>query len=399
MGNNQGAAVAHQARQSYGKMYDSFSYAPVTTHRTEATYSARFQGENSLNPNAIGQPAPLLKTAYYGKWRMRLLEDLGPEARIGQCNVFDPVNDTLIIAYGHGRDSGYLNDAWVLHLKPMRWSLLQKSLLSPRSYPSSVLVGRKMFIFGGAYENQFFDDLHYIDLDTGNVVIVEIQGNTKPCPRTCPAFFHYDNYLFLWGGFDGRAHGGVYRFDLSRNSWFRYEKSYTGLAAPAYCCHDGKYYVFGGVKGTPLSVFDPKTGDFQPFPCVGTEPHMSLTHASLISVDEYMFLVGGEDSTAFMHIFALDVKRSWWFAFHVRPDNETLTLADGIVNKVGLFMLPREHSSSVIYSTKERELVSVMGSKMSDQAPVFSVTLGESLSCIHLRNDMLELYHYDQKDQ
>ncbi|OHS97455.1 Kelch motif family protein [Tritrichomonas foetus] len=392
MGNNSSTPNSKE----YALMFDSFSYAPVTTYRTEATYTARFQGENFINyQDLIDKPAPLLRTAYWGLWSMKILNGIGPEPRVGQCHVYDQETDSLIIAYGYSSNGQYLNDAWALNLNPLGWRCITKNLLSPRSYASSVLLGRRMYFFGGAYENDFYADLHYLDLDTGEVKLLNTTGADKPVPRTSPAIFSSKNHIYLWSGFDGRAHGSVYRIRPSTGEWKRAQKYNTGVPAPAFCEHKGEFYVFGGVTGTPMAKFNPIEGKLRPIPCTGVEPTHELAHASLVSVNEFIFLIGGETNVKYMHIFALDVKRSWWFAFHVRPDNDSLTLQDGIINKTGNFMLPREHSASVIYSPREREIVSVMGSKMINPPPVFCLKIGHALAVLHLRSDMLDMFLVD----
>lgn len=386
-----GASHGQPARQYHPRAYDAFSYAPITAHRTEAEYSHRFD----LRPVTIDQPAQrLLKTAYYGIWSMKFQDAITPTPRIGQCSVYDPVKDSLVIAYGLSPDGKYLNDAWSLSLIDLKWTRIAQTLLTPREYPSAVLIGRRMFIFGGAVENEFFADLHYLDLDTGEVRLIEARGDA-PGPRTSPGLFASDKALYLWSGWNGRAHGSVYTLTAGDCIWRRYDKPHTGVPAPACCWHKGKYYVYGGATGTPMSVFDPETGELEPMPCIGTEPTQELAHAALVSCDEYVMLIGGESTVQYMHLFALDVKRKWWFAFHVRPDGETLMVSDGVVNKAGLFMLPREHSASIVYSPRERQLVSVMGSKMADPPPVFTISVGEALGALHLRNDMLDLFLID----
>jgi hypothetical protein len=111
-----------------------------------------------------------------------------------------------------------------------------------------------------------------------------------------------------------------------------------------------------------------------------------------VAADEFVFLIGGEASSAHMHLFALDVRRLWWFAFHVRPDCDTLSTEDGTVSSVGLFMMPREYGAAVVYRKKTRELVSAMGSRMHEPPPIFRIGIGEALGVIHLRSDMLEAY-------
>ena len=389
---NMGAAHGQPSHRHYARAFDSFSYAPITAHRTESSYSHRFEGKRSKKSDNSSQK--LLNTAYHGKWMMKIQNCLTPAPRIGQCSVYDPVRDSLVIAYGLSDTGQYLSDAWSLSLSSLTWTCLATQLLSPRQYPSAVLVGRRMFIFGGAMGPQFFADLHYIDLDSGEVRTVDVSGHV-PVPRTSPAMFASTTSIFLWSGWDGRAHGGVYSINPNDGVWRRYDKSHTGVPAPACCWHKGKYYVYGGNAGTPMSVFDPETGEIEPLVCIGTEPSHELAHATLVSCDEYIMLIGGESTVQYMHLYALDVKRKWWFAFHVRPDNETLCVSDGAVNKTGLFMLPREHSASIVYSPRERHLVSVMGSKMLDPPPTFIISVGEALACLHLRNDMLDLFSID----
>jgi hypothetical protein len=144
-----------------------------------------------------------------------------------------------------------------------------------------------------------------------------------------------------------------------------------------------------------MVVFNPENGHFAPFPCIGTEPPSDLSHASLVSVDDFIFLMGGESHLKFVHVFALDVDRQWWFALHVRPDGESLSAGDGFVNRQGLFMLPSEHSASIVYSPKCRQIVSVMGSKMADPPPVFLLSIGACLAVLHLRTDMREMFKMD----
>jgi hypothetical protein len=95
-----------------------------------------------------------------------------------------------------------------------------------------------------------------------------------------------------------------------------------------------------------MVVFNPTDGRVAPLPCIGTEPASDLSHAALVSADDYIFLLGGETQFRHIHLYALDVERQWWFAFHARPDGETLQATDGLVNRQGLLMLPSEHSHS-----------------------------------------------------
>ena len=386
-----GASQGQPAQQSHGRVYDAFCYAPTPARKKDSKYS---HGLN-LRPSTIKNPGrKLLNTPYYGSWSMRFCNTVSPSPRIGQCSVYDPVNNALIIAYGLSATGKYLNDAWALSLTDFTWKKLSDALLSPRAYSSAVLVGRRMFVYGGALDGELFADLHWLDLDTGEVMLVNVSGDV-PGPRTGAGLFASAETLYLWSGWNGQAQGSMYSCGANEYGWRRCDLNCPGVPAPSCCWHKGKYYIYGGENGATMSVFDPETGETESISCIGAVPSQELAHATLVSLDEYVMLIGGESTSKYMYVYALDVRRKWWFAFHVRPDNQTLALSDGVVNKMGLFMLPREHSASIVYSAKERRLVSVMGSRLADPVPVFTISVGEALSVLHLRNDMLDLFTVD----
>ena len=151
--------------------------------------------------------------------------------------------------------------------------------------------------------------------------------------------------------------------------------------------------IFGSSKGHGLSEFDPETQSFQPIVCNGAEPPHEIEHSAMCGADEYLFLVGGQSDILNMHIFALDLNRNWWFAFHIRPDMETLSLDDGIINKNGLFMIPREHSATLVYCKENRTLFSLLGSRFGSPPPVFKISIGSALGSLHMRSDMFEILH------
>lgn len=347
--------------------------------------------------------APLLKTMYHGVWSMLYPNSVAPATRVGQCHVFDESNNKIIIAYGCGSDGKCLNDAWVLDLNSLSWKCISRNIRSPRQYASSVLIDKRMYIFGGKCESRFFADLHYIDIETGKVVEVNTEGEI-PAPRTSPIFFTNStkNKLFLWSGYtyDDLSDGDtehVNYLDLTADTlmWKQYGEIFPARSSASYCYHNNNHYIFGSTNAGGLLTFSEQTGEFKIINCTGSEPQPDLNHTSMVSTDEYIFLIGGEATFNYMHIFALDVKRKWWFAFHVRPDGKSFVNSDGIVNKLGLFMMPREFGASIIYDKKRREIVSVLGSRLMDPPPIFKLCIGEALGSIHMRSDMYEMFRRD----
>jgi len=376
-------------KRSYAKVFDSFTYTPITIERT-AEYR-HHHGDTVVS-------APLLKTAYHGVWSMFFTKGLGPISRLRHCWVYNYENDELVIAYGTDANNMALNDAWALSFKTNTWRCINQALKGPRHSASSVLLGEKMFIFGGYNDHSYFADLHYINIFTGVVFDVMSYGVT-PSPRITPVMHKVnDMQMVLWGGYcNNVVDDSLYVYNIRDDKWNETPNFQTNRPFPSYCTYSDNLYVFGSTKGHALIKFSNKFFEFESIDCTGVEPPRDLTLSSLIGADEFIFLIGGESTSQFMHIYAYDVKKRWWFAFHVRPDSQTLSLMDGYVNEIGLFMLPREFSSSLVYREQTRELVSVMGSRIMSPQPIFKIEIGTALGVLHLRNDMFECFHNTYK--
>lgn len=363
MGNNQSESFQTpfiDSNHAYKSMYHNTN-EPIELPQPRKIISDSSSGNLPITPKSSDYiPTPLLKTMYHGVWSMHYPESIAPITRVGQCAVFDEKNNTVIIAYGCGPNNKCLNDAWAFNLKTFAWKCLSRSLRGPRQYASAALAHRRMYIFGGICDNHFYGDLHYIEIDTGEVVPVIVEG-PSPCPRTSPIFFTNvaQDILYLWSGYtyDGSSndlHEVVNVLDLSMPAlqWQHFHDSFPGRSSASYCLHNDRHYIFGSTKSNGLLTFSEATSDFTTITCTGSEPQPDLNHTSMASVDEYIFLIGGEATFNYMHLFALDVKRKWWFAFHIRPDGESFATSDGIVNKLGLFMMPREYSTTFVYDTR-----------------------------------------------
>jgi hypothetical protein len=227
------------ARRPHAKAFDPFMYAPVTSHRNEASYASHPQGHpSSRRRDGVG----LLKVAYHGVWSMRFPQTVAPSARVGQCHVYDAVADILYIAYGIDAGGRPLSDLWGLSLRTCAWRSVARSLLAPRAYASATLNGRQMIVFGGVAGATFFADLHAIDLDSGRVSLIRTHGDA-PSPRTSPMLIARGDCLYLWGGFDGTARSGVFRVPVGGGAWAHMPGVQPGAPSPVAVCHGDQVVV------------------------------------------------------------------------------------------------------------------------------------------------------------
>ena len=392
MGNTSSTQIETHAR-TYG---ECFSYRLMSSNRSEADHSIIVENYSQIQTTKTKAPIPLFNVQYHGRWSMVYPKGVCPVARVGHVFCYDRVKDRIIIAYGRDINGNALNDVWILDLNGYRWQNHLRTALSPRYGCAGCLVGREFFIVGGVNNFNFYIDLHCINIDTGELRTFEYPGEV-PDPRTNAIFFFKNGSFVMWGGCKTYNHtfsGDAFILNGQTQSWKRVPAQVAGRSAPSHCEHKGKHFIYGSSQTDDgLLEFDEATGKFIAITCTGTAPLQELTRATLVSADEFIFLIGGQNISSHMHLYALDVKRKWWFAFHIRPDGESLTTADGVVNKLGLFMLPREYDSSIIYRESTRELISTLGSLMTEPPPVFKISIGEALAQLHLRNDMYEMFH------
>ena len=358
MGGNE-SSISGSARPSASDMY----LPVVGTRMNDEKVMSQLRAASQLSrPTKCNH---IVRTAFTAIWSLLVPDGPTPKPRTGE--FYSTCTDLNLVITGLGvtDEDEYLNDIWVLDQNALEWRMLNITgdQISPRSSARSTIDHTTLYIFGGFNDPTYFNDLYAIDLTTGVCRLINGTGNV-PSPRREAIVQFYQQKIYVWGGYDGSAKSGIHVLRPGAGGWARFERAHTGRAAAAFCQHKGRYFVFGSSKGHGLLEFHPENGDFETVECTGTEPPHQLNRAALISVDEYLFLIGGEADSQFMHIFALDVGRKWWFAFHVRPDMESISLADGNVSKNGLFMLPREYSASIHYDPNTKEIYQILESEI-----------------------------------
>lgn len=344
----------------------------------------------------IKDTAQTMHYDFFGTWSICVPTDKSPISRCGQCHVYDPIKDCLVVAYGIDKNGNYLNDMWELNLKTFTWNKILDKILDPRMNCSSVLIGREMIIFGGKNQDGYFADLHAVNLDTG--VITKFNSeDIKPREKALLFEDLQNNKLVIWSGFNNFILNDILLFDFNNGTWkkqFDVEISGRRAAEVAFNPVSGVHYIFGSTRDYSLAKFDCKTMKFDVLKCGGTSPPPELNNSMLAIVNDYLFVIGGEIDSEYTYLYAVNLKNLQWFPFYVKPDFETTSLRDGFVAKNGLFKLPRQHSGALAYSKEKRALVSVMGNLFTDPLSISIISIGDALSALQQREDMIDMFNY-----
>ncbi|XP_041974605.1 kelch domain-containing protein 4 [Aricia agestis] len=253
----------------------------LTTHPTARAYA-------SLTPHPINNELILFGGEYHNGQRTEVYNELlfynpvnnswrllkapgAPPPRSAHQAIATSANKGELWVFGGEFTSPtetqfhHYKDLWCFSLAEKKWEkVVAPNGPSPRSGHRMVLLGRKLFIFGGycddGRECRYFDDLYTFCLDTRTWEKVVPTGR-GPTPRSaCIMLPIGNNSLVVYGGFsrvrDGRSertctHADMFRLCARAGGW-----SWRALAggrgaraglAAAHNPHANRAYVFGGV--------------------------------------------------------------------------------------------------------------------------------------------------------
>ena len=216
-------------------------------------------------------------------------------------------------------------------------------------------------------------------------------NGTPPSERSTPIVAIYGNKFFVWGGFNGEWPNELNVLDFATMTWSQVRQEVAGRTAVPSVIVGNMLVSYGGSKSGGMVMCNLDTGAMQVRQTVGAEPPSAVMGAGMVAIGKYVFFFGGKANSNWTLMYACDTKRMWWFVFHVMPDGETVSVADGSVSDLGLFMLPRIHSFGVCYVKEKRQIIAFLGHPEKDPPPLFIVSVGEAMSVIHLRDDMIDV--------
>ena len=115
----------------------------------------------------------------------------------------------------------------------------------------------------------------------------------------------------------------------------------------------------------------------------------------MVQAGPVLILIGGRSNEKYSHVYAFHLERQYWMFFHIAPDGETVSTADGNVDDNGLFQLPRNVSTSLVYQENTRTIYGFLGQPLKDPPPIFMLSVGQSIAVINHQDDMLKMLSFN----
>jgi hypothetical protein len=189
---------------------------------------------------------------------------------------------------GHGAtaDSVPLFDLWALDTLTYRWTSvpLHGQILPGRSGARAALVGRHLIVFGGYSEPEYLADLHTIDIDTGEVALLETLG-CPPSPRSTPVLAVHANRLYVWGGFNRTWPTELNVLDLDSLVWTQHPQELAGRTAVPSVRIGDFLYICGGSQTDGIVALNLLTCEMEPSETIGIQPARGVIGAAMVRID------------------------------------------------------------------------------------------------------------------
>ena len=123
-----------------------------------------------------------------------------------------------IYIFGGYDGSQRVNDFKEYHFNTQEWSTVIYTGIppSPRDRHIAVVVKDTFYIFGGFDGSQRVNDFKEYHFNTKKWSQVAVVNGKPPTPRHSHAAAHYQNSMFLFGGYDGSYRNDFHCFDFGK---------------------------------------------------------------------------------------------------------------------------------------------------------------------------------------
>jgi len=177
-----------------------------------------------------------------------------PKERFAHSAVI--FQDSIFIFAGKDIKGNVCNDILQFNFANRRWNEIQSKgiLPSPRYGHTSIVKGNSMFVFGGAdNHSETLGDLQRFNFETNEWILVKADG-TAPSRRLCHCACLFKDgrteSMFIFGGcYGSQEFNDIHKYEFDTNTWTLLNTSGTTppeLAGSSMAVYGSCIYFFGG---------------------------------------------------------------------------------------------------------------------------------------------------------
>lgn len=338
----------------------------------------------------------MMKTPFSGVWKRKHVSFMPPHARSDSAYAYSAKNEKLFIAFGETFGNEQMNDVWSYDMKNDKWQCLSRGMIQARSHSSGVIIDDQFYVFGGQIHQKFTNELLKIDTNTGDCQILKSSG-TIPTPRSSAVIGTYQNNIFIWGG-NGDQHitDELFIYNIQNRNWTSVHTGVAPRSEPGFVSVDKYIFVNGSSDehGDMIRInMEERTATT--LVTTGTHPAFTAKKPTLVRAGSFIFVFGGTNSSHhYTSLFGFNVLTNKWMMLYFSPDDESTYLEDGEVTATGLFQIPRESGCSSFFHGPTRSIVYTMGSLLKEGSPIYTIEIGDMLSFLNHREDMLSMIRF-----
>ncbi|KAL6567498.1 hypothetical protein OROGR_001166 [Orobanche gracilis] len=282
-----------------------------------------------------------------------------PSPRLGHTSSL--IGDNLYVIGGRADPMNILNQVWVFNISKREWKLLQcsGSFFPPRHRHTAVVIGSKIYVFGGIYNDSILSSLYLLDTNTSEWSEIESHGD-QPDPRHSHSMDTNESKLYMFGGYNGeKALGDLYSFDIQTCMWSKLSTS--GQSPNGRFSHSVFIYseYVGILGGCPVSehqdlfLFNLQSKRWKKIAVKFMEECL-LVRSTINVVGDDLFVIGGGASCyAFGTKFNEPMTMNLLQLISLCDDTEPVAIEEKYIG------YPMDHKTGVVHYSQSRSRTEV----------------------------------------
>ncbi|OHT11545.1 Kelch motif family protein [Tritrichomonas foetus] len=349
---------------------------------------ARSITPNSMAPDFLDSSSSTLP--FSSLWSVVPVTGDSPVPKSGQTVVFWADDHSILTCYGRSKEDTFSDEFWKFSLTDQKWEKLPVKDVTPRAACGSALVDSKLWFYGGITSFSFVRDLHYVDLETFEVVYPVTTGDLPP-PCALPLVAYYYPYLIVWAGTSGSNLSSFHVLNTEELHWRKVETDFVGRQGACGAIINSTFYIFGASSPMSILTIDMETFEFKVYPTTGNEPPNCLDCLTTYAVGSTFMAFETIGVSSKTRLFVFDTDRFNWMSYSVPLSD--LSEEEACTPKI-VFYLPDERKLVALCEKAGKEAKKdgcEETEAVGPSQPLTELNIGRSIATLNQRLDFLSM--------